>query len=177
CLVRQLLDEGWHVEASGRIYRQPGRSSLALSSGIDWFEVHGHIEYEGHRASLPALLAALNRGETFVTLDDGSLGLLPEEWLRRQGLLARLGTASGDHVRFKPSQAALLDALIASQPEATWDEGFARARAARAGIDRRRPRSDALRVRGARCRAHDLRHDPTRCRSAVGRALRLRHSR
>jgi len=128
-LVRSLVGEGWHVEATGRVYRQPGTSTLALRSGIDWFELHGHVEYEDQRASLPALLAALSRGEAFVALDDGTLGLLPEEWLRRNGLLARLGTVSGDHVRFRRSQAALLDVLLASQPQTSWDEAFARVRA------------------------------------------------
>jgi len=128
-LARRLLHEGWHVEASGRIYRQPGTPSLSLRSGIDWFELHGEVEYEGQRAQLPDLLAALNRGETFVALDDGTVGLLPEEWLRRQGLLAGLGTLAGDHVRFERSQAALLDALLASQRHVSWDEAFARVRA------------------------------------------------
>jgi superfamily II DNA or RNA helicase len=134
-LVRQVLDAGWRVEAAGRVYRQPGPTALSLRSGIDWFELHGHVEYEDQRAALPALLAALNRGETFVTLDDGTVGLLPEVWLRRQGLLARLGTVSGDHVRFKMSQAALLDAMIAAQPQISWDETFARARADLAAFD------------------------------------------
>lgn len=128
-LVRQLLDEGWHVEASGRVYRRPGTVSLTVSSGIDWFELHGHADYDGHGASLPVLLAALDRGEAFVTLDDGTMGLLPEEWLRRHATIARLGSASGDHLRFKTSQVALLDALIAAQPEASWDDAFAHARA------------------------------------------------
>jgi superfamily II DNA or RNA helicase len=134
-LVRQLLDAGWRVEAAGRVYRQPGPTALSLRSGIDWFELHGHVEYENQRAALPALLAALNRGETFVALDDGTVGLLPEAWLRRQGLLARLGTVSGDHVRFKMSQAALLDAMIAAQPQISWDDTFARARADLAAFD------------------------------------------
>jgi superfamily II DNA or RNA helicase len=128
-LVRQLLDEGWHVEASGRVYRRPGTVSLTVRSGIDWFELHGHADYDGHGASLPVLLAALDRGEAFVTLDDGTIGLVPEEWLRRHSTLARLGSTSGDHLRFKRSQVALLDALVAAQPEASWDDTFAQARA------------------------------------------------
>jgi len=127
-LVRQLLDDGWHVEAGGRAYRRPGATALSVRSGIDWFELHGGVEFDGHTASLPALLAALERGETFVTLDDGTVGLLPEEWLRRHMLVARFGSTNGDHVRFRTSQAALLDALVAAQPDISWDETFARVR-------------------------------------------------
>jgi hypothetical protein len=128
-IVGPLLDEGWHVEAAGRIYRRPSTSSLHVASGIDWFELSGDVAYDDQHASLPALLAALDRGESFVTLDDGTLGLLPEEWLRKQAPIARLGSRDGGHIRFKASQAALLDSLIAAQPEASWDDTFARARA------------------------------------------------
>jgi superfamily II DNA or RNA helicase len=138
-LVRRLLGEGWRVEAAGRIYRQPGPAALALRSGIDWFELHGHVDYEGQHASLPELLAALNRGETYVTLGDGTIGLLPEQWLHRQGMLARLGTVAGDHLRFKRSQVALLEALIAAQPQISWDETFARARVELQAFDGIRP--------------------------------------
>ena len=127
-IVRPLLDAGWHVEAQGQVYRQPGDASVRVSSGIDWFELHGHVEYDDQRAPLPALLAALARGDGFVTLGDGTIGLLPEQWLRKYATLAGLGSASGDHLRFKPSQVALLDALIAAQPDASWDDAFARAR-------------------------------------------------
>ena len=68
------------------------------------------------RAPLPQLLAALKRGETMVTLGDGSYGLLPEEWLRRFGHVAAMGEAEGDHIRFRPNQAGVLDALLATQP-------------------------------------------------------------
>ena len=97
------------------------------------------MAYDDQHASLPALLAALDRGESFVTLDDGTIGLLPEEWLRKHAPIARLGSRDGTHIRFKASQAALLDSLIAAQPEASWDETFARARAELKTFDGIRP--------------------------------------
>jgi superfamily II DNA or RNA helicase len=127
-LVRQLVDESWHVEAEGRRYRQPGEVNLDVRSGIDWFELHGHVDFGDERATLPALLAALDRGDGIVVLGDGSFGLLPDEWLRRHAPLARTGIASGDHLRFSRSQAALVDTLLAAQPAASWDEAFARTR-------------------------------------------------
>src|SRR6185436_68447 len=44
------------------------------------------------------------------------------------GLLTSLGVDSGDHLRFKPAQAGILDALLAAQPEITCDATFARVR-------------------------------------------------
>ena len=66
---------------------------------------------------LPELLAAIRRGENVVKLGDGSFGLLPEEWLKQYGLLAGLGDAHGDHLRFKRRQAGLLDALLRHNPK------------------------------------------------------------
>ena len=94
-VVRTLLAEDWHVEGKGFVYRTPRATELQVTSGIDWFELHGHADYGPQRASLPELLAALRRGDSFVPLDDGSLGVLPEEWLRKQGFLAELGTTGG----------------------------------------------------------------------------------
>jgi len=127
--VSQLLGHGWKVEAEGKLYRNPTSSSLAVSSGIDWFELHGSIDFgNGLEAKLPALLSALRRGESMIALGDGSFGMLPEEWLQKYGLLASLGEASGDHLRFKRTQTGILDALLLARPEITCDDTFARIR-------------------------------------------------
>jgi hypothetical protein len=126
--ARDLVTEGWTVEAEGKLYRQPGEFRMEVTSGIDWFDLDGTVDFGGVSASLPALLAALRRGENTVQLGDGTFGLLPEEWLKKYGMLAGLGEVEGDSLRFKRSQTGLLDALLASQPQVSFDESFARAR-------------------------------------------------
>ena len=127
-VVRALAESGWLITAAGKLFRQPGKSSVSVSSGVDWFELQGAVEFGEATARLPQLLAALKRGETMVVLDDGSYGLLPEEWLRRFGDVAALGEADGDHIRFRPNQAGVLDALLATQPVVDCDETFTRVR-------------------------------------------------
>jgi SNF2-related domain/Helicase conserved C-terminal domain/Bacterial SNF2 helicase associated/SWIM zinc finger len=127
-VVRALVESGWHVTAEGKVFRQAGKSSVSISSGVDWFELHGAIEYGDSSAPLPQLLAALKRGETMVTLGDGSYGLLPEEWLSRFGPVAAMGEAEGDHIRFRSNQSGVLDALLATQPTVNCDETFRRVR-------------------------------------------------
>lgn len=126
--VRALLTEGWSVEAEGKLYRSAGGFRMSVSSGVDWFELHGGADFEGETVRLPELLAALRRGDGFVPLSDGSLGMLPEEWLKKFIPIARLGQAEGDHLRFRPAQAALLDVWLAEEPELSCDETFERAR-------------------------------------------------
>jgi hypothetical protein len=127
-VVRALTNEGWRVEAQGKLYRTPGELRMEISSGIDWFELSGGAQFGASTVSLPELLMALKRGDHTVRLDDGTLGILPEEWMKKYGILAGLGTVEGNNLRFRRQQIGLLDALLASEPEATADAIFERAR-------------------------------------------------
>ena len=92
-IVRTLTAEGWIVESQGRLIRQPGSFDLSVSTTVDWFELDGQVDFGGVTASLPSLLAAMRSGAGFIQLDDGSQGILPEEWLEKYGRLARLARA------------------------------------------------------------------------------------
>jgi superfamily II DNA or RNA helicase len=128
-VVRDLAGEGWHVEAEGKLYRTPGEFKLSVKSGIDWFELHGDVDFgNGLTAPLPKLLSALRKGERFIALDDGTFGLLPEEWLAKYGTLAALGEEKDEHLQFSKRQVGFLDALLASMPATNFDEAYAKAR-------------------------------------------------
>ncbi|MDB5298456.1 MAG: helicase, partial [Phycisphaerales bacterium] len=127
-VIRTLINENWHVEADGSLYRQAGQIRMEVSSGIDWFELHGDADFDGQTVALPELLRALRKGEKTVRLDDGTFGVLPEDWLKKYGLLAGMGEEKDDHVVFGKSQVGLLDALLASQPEVSCDAVFQQAR-------------------------------------------------
>ncbi|MBC7816435.1 MAG: helicase SNF2, partial [Planctomycetaceae bacterium] len=122
--VRNLMPKGWNVKADGRQVWQAGQLKFRVESNIDWFELHGEVDFSGRRVTFPELLAALSRGDSTVRLDDGSLGIIPEEWLQQYGMLAGLGAAEGDHLRFATHQVGLLDALLATQPLVDFDAKF-----------------------------------------------------
>ncbi|MEM9558285.1 MAG: DEAD/DEAH box helicase [Acidobacteriota bacterium] len=133
-VARHLIDAGWEVEAEGQRVRRPSHSEIALSvsSNVDWFELEGEIDFGVTTASLPSLLEAIRRGDLFVRLDDGTHGLLPEEWIQRFSSLAantveQAEDEIGEAVRFLPSQALLLDTLIGDQ-EVDVDRDFERVR-------------------------------------------------
>ena len=98
------------------------------TSGVDWFDLAGTINFDGLEAQLPEILEALRHGQNYVRLSDGSRGLLPQEWLARFASMAELGEATDGVVRFRSSQALLLDALLAAQEQVSVDAPFARLR-------------------------------------------------
>eukprot|EP00913_Durusdinium_trenchii_P028291 g26519.t1 len=126
--VRELVDRDWQVRANDKDVRRPDSVQFRIESGIDWFELHADIDFGGARVAFPELLAALVRGDSTVRMDDGSLGILPEDWARKYGLIGGLGTIEDGHVRFSHHQVALLDALLASQESVDYDKKFAELR-------------------------------------------------
>jgi superfamily II DNA or RNA helicase len=126
--VEQLLQEGWQVEAEGRLLRSATGVNVNVVSGVDWFEIHGGMSFGDTEIGLPELLKALRKGDNTIRLGDGSFGVLPRDWLEQQGFLLELGEARKDHLRFRNSQALLIDLLLQDQPDSSWDESFERVR-------------------------------------------------
>jgi superfamily II DNA or RNA helicase len=130
-IVSRLTADGWVIEADGVPYRPAGAMHLSVTSGIDWFDLRAMIPFGDVSATLPEVLAALDRGERTVRLSDGSFGVLPEEWLRRYTPLVAIGTMQPDGtIRYRSHQAALLDALLDAQADVDVDvdERFAEIR-------------------------------------------------
>jgi superfamily II DNA or RNA helicase len=131
-VAEPLLREGWAVEVHGTTLRPPSPPSLRIESGIDWFELSGDVDFAGvsggspDRLEMKQLLAAISKGERFVALSDGSQGLVPAEWMTTYDSLAKLAQGeTDDGLRFLPSQALLVDALLAALPPAAVDASFA----------------------------------------------------
>ncbi len=126
--VESLVGEGWIVEAQGYFVRRAGVWRMSVTSGVDWFDLAGTLDFDGMEVHLPEILEALRHGQNYVRLTDGSRGLLPQEWLKRFASMVELGEAEGEGIRFRSSQALLLDALLAAQEQVTVDAPFAKLR-------------------------------------------------
>lgn len=128
-VVKGLVDAGWSVECDGGDIRSGGQMHSKVKSGIDWFDLEAVVDFGGGvTAKLPELLAASSAGQDFVTLSDGSRGLLPD-WVKRYASLARVGKQVGSSLRFLPSQAGVIDVLIAGHEQADVDIEFEELRA------------------------------------------------
>ena len=131
-VIARLLSEGWTVEADGKKVRGSTGSNASVRSGIDWFDLEGNVIFEGQEVPFPDLLAAAERGQKFVTLPDGSQGLLPKDWVTRWKLLEVGDVDEDGKIRFNKDQGWVLSALIEKQPATdavAVDEPFANLRA------------------------------------------------
>jgi superfamily II DNA or RNA helicase len=148
-VIEPLLAEGWAVEVHGTTVHPPDPPSLKVESGIDWFELSGEIDFGGDRVDLSAVLGAISRGDRFLELNDGSRGLLPATWMDTYDSLSNLAHSSSEEgLRFLPSQALLVDALLTAMPPADVDRAFADLRHKLQSFERIKPKRELKSFRG-----------------------------
>ncbi len=126
-LTDQSMELGWQIEAQGKPLTAPRQFSLNVSSGQDWFDLSGGVQYADQIVPIPVLLQAVRRNESFIPLDDGSQGMLPKEWMQKFGRFLELAQVDGESLRFGRSQALLLDMLLTEQEQSEQiqvDVGF-----------------------------------------------------
>ncbi|AZA83426.1 DNA helicase [Chryseobacterium lactis] len=97
----KFLDNNWFLEAF-EIWRSEGviilgfselknnklnahraKINIQITSGLDWFNAKLKVNFGQKEATLKQLHRAIRNKSKFVQLDDGSLGILPEEWINK----------------------------------------------------------------------------------------------
>ena len=126
--VRHLLEDKWEVLAEGKPVRTSSFTKVKVATNINWFDVEAIANFDGLEANLPELIAAMQNKSRYVKLGDGSIGLLPEEWIQRYAPLANFGKEVDGVYRLKMPQAPLLDALLDEKKDVQTDEGFQKVR-------------------------------------------------
>ena len=126
--LQHLSAHHWEVKVKGNPIRSQTNMQLKVKSGIDWLEVDGAVSFGDEDISLYDLIDRIKDNQSTITLNDGSLGYFREEDFQKlQGLL-KLGKKTKDGYHFQNSQTFILDALLADQPEVSFDEAFQKAR-------------------------------------------------
>ncbi len=105
---------------------------IHVSSGLDWFDAKVEIDFEGQRVGISDIKKALSAKQSFVQLGDGTLGILPDEWLQRYSLLFKVGDGRTDKLRLSKYHMSVIDELYenrdVSELSFNLDEKFERLR-------------------------------------------------
>ena len=99
--IREMMNNYWFAhfneacEAAGievlgqkdlskfKYSKHRAQTYMHIKSGIDWFDVDAGISFGKEKVKTSDWIRALRNRESFVTLKDGTIGMLPEEWLEK----------------------------------------------------------------------------------------------
>jgi non-specific serine/threonine protein kinase len=94
-----------------RFNRNKPQTQLSFSSGIDWFDARVEVSYGDQSVNIRDIKKALADKQNYVALPDGTLGLLPEQWMAKYGLFFRMGEESEQGLRISKYNFSVIDEL------------------------------------------------------------------
>ncbi|SEJ08030.1 SNF2 helicase associated [Cyclobacterium xiamenense] len=83
--------------------------NLEFRSRQDWFELKAEVAFGNNKVKLKDIKRALDRDRNYVELTDGTIGILPEKWVRKFNRLFRSGETDKDQLNISKTQFNLMD--------------------------------------------------------------------
>lgn len=85
--------------------------SIGLSSGTDWFDMEMNIDFGDQKVDLKKLQKSILKKSNYVELADGSLGILPQEWIEKYKKYFQLGQVRKNKIEVSNFQFNIIDEL------------------------------------------------------------------
>lgn len=93
------------------------QTKIHISSNTDWFDARVDILFGDQKVTIADVKKALANRQQFVPLNDGTLGILPEEWIKKYSLLFRVGEGKQDQLRLSRYHMSVIDELYEERNE------------------------------------------------------------
>ncbi|MCZ2102068.1 MAG: hypothetical protein LC107_11085, partial [Chitinophagales bacterium] len=115
--TRDLLAKGVKIVGFNELKKFKYNSNkpdwdMKISSGIDWFDVKIKVSYGDQQVSLKDIRKAIINQQDFIVLDDGSIGILPEEWLNKYAKLFKFSVEEKDGIKISKKQFNIIEMLF-----------------------------------------------------------------
>lgn len=85
--------------------------NVSLKSDIDWFDIEIDIVFGSQKVNMKELQKSFLRKSNYVTLGDGTLGILPEEWMKKFANYFKTGEVKKNGVQLSNYQFGIIDEL------------------------------------------------------------------
>lgn len=90
-------------------------TKIFISSHTDWFDAKVEIQFGEQKITVADVKKALANKQQFVQLADGTLGILPEEWLKKYALLFRIGEGKNINMKLSKYHFGIIEELYAQR--------------------------------------------------------------
>ncbi|HSU49829.1 MAG TPA: SNF2-related protein, partial [Segetibacter sp.] len=92
-------------------------TKIYISSHTDWFDAKVEIFFGEQKITVADVKKALANKQQFVQLQDGSLGILPEEWIKKYSLLFRIGEGKSEKMKLSRYHFSVIEELYENRDE------------------------------------------------------------
>jgi len=92
-------------------------TKIYISSNTDWFDAKIEIQFGEQKVTVDDVKKALANKQQFVPLNDGTLGILPEEWIRKYSLLFKVGEGKTNNMKLSKYQFSVVEDLYNQRDE------------------------------------------------------------
>ncbi len=92
-------------------------TKIYISSHTDWFDAKIDIHFGEQKVTVADVKKALANKQQFVQLQDGTLGILPEEWIKKYSLLFRVGEGKASHIKLSKYHYSVIEELYNQRDE------------------------------------------------------------
>lgn len=89
-----------------------GKVNTSISSGEDWFEVNVELSFGDNTVSLKDIRKAIINKQKYIQLKDGSVGILPDEWMHKLEKYFRNGEIKKDKLEISKLRFSVIDELF-----------------------------------------------------------------
>lgn len=92
-------------------------TKIFISSNTDWFDAKIEIQFGEQKVTIDDVKKALANKQQFVQLTDGTLGILPEEWVKKYALLFRVGEGKAGNMKLSKYHFSVIEELYLQRDE------------------------------------------------------------
>ena len=92
-------------------------TKIFISSNTDWFDAKIEIQFGEQKVTVEEVKKALTNKQQFVQLEDGTLGILPEEWIKKYSLLFRVGDGKSGSMKLSKYHFSVIEELYLQRDE------------------------------------------------------------
>jgi SNF2 family DNA or RNA helicase len=82
------------------------------SSGTDWLDLQLTVTFGNTQASLTDVRKAILNNQKFIPLNDGTIGLLPDDWVTRYAALFKFGKLDKSKVSISKLHISIIDSYL-----------------------------------------------------------------
>ncbi|KQS26885.1 DNA helicase [Dyadobacter sp. Leaf189] len=129
----QFLDENWFPDAfeewqnqgigilgfnalsKNRLNLNKAKISVSVVSGINWFNTVASIKFGKQQVTLKHLHKAVKNRTRYVELGDGTMGILPEDWLAKFTKFFEVGEIAEETIRMPKSSFVAISELYEAE--------------------------------------------------------------